>query len=255
LPPAPAYNWTGFYVGGNIGYGWGHASTDFAFAQDNTGGQFDTLNANDSNRLNGVIGGVPAGYNWQMGMFVYGIEADWQTTSQRGSDTFASSIFVPDLGFNGNSGSNPVTISSSEELQWFGTVRGRVGTPIADHFLIYATGGLAYGKIDLNGSVTPGNPDPVIQNNHPAVWYDSTIKVGWTIGAGLEGQISGNWTWKFEYLYLDLGKVTANAALPAGNCYGTGGVCNGPLPNAGGGTVSSRITDNIPRVGLNYQFH
>jgi len=243
---APVFSWTGFYVGGNFGYSWGSARNTYAFAQDNTGGGFDTFYALDSPRLNGLVGGLQGGYNWRFRNFFYGVEIDWEALGERAGDAFNGSIFVPGA-------SNPTVTAFSARQTSLGTVRRRAGV-ISGPWLLYATGGLAYGRISTSGILSPTNPDPVIQHNLAALWDQSSTRVGWTIGGGIESAISGNWTWKREYLYVDLGTVTANGALPAGNCYGTGGTCNGPLPLPGPGTVSSRITDNILRIGLNYKF-
>ena len=96
-----------------------------------------------------------------------------------------------------------------------------------------------------------------------AIWSDSATKTGWTIGAGIENAIWANWTWKIEYLYVDLGSITANATGGlgtfggfSGNCYGAigGTFCIAAHGTPQGG-VTSKFTDNIVRVGLNYQFH
>ncbi len=108
--PAPLFNWTGFYVGGNVGYGW--ASTG-------------VTGLSGSSNLNGFLGGGQIGYNWQgASPLVFGFEADFQGTGQNRRDTL--------LGFG-----------VKQELPWFGTVRGRVGYAF-DQAMIYATGGLAY---------------------------------------------------------------------------------------------------------------
>jgi opacity protein-like surface antigen len=124
-------------------------------------------------------------------------------------------------------------LTNQEKLPWFGTVRGRLGlTPSDPRWLVYATGGLAYGEIQSNGSVTFGGATATGNTN--------TTKAGWTVGAGIEGVLSGNWTAKLEYLFVDFGNVT--------NTY-TGVVPVTPI------ATSSHITDNILRVGLSYNFH
>ena len=81
---APVYNWTGFYIGGNIGYGWGKSDNDFADAV--TG--FATVPmGSDTTNVNGVIGGLQAGYNWQTDSFVFGLETDVQMSGQKISGT------------------------------------------------------------------------------------------------------------------------------------------------------------------------
>ena len=83
-------------------------------------------------------------------------------------------------------------------------------------------------------------------------WSTATTKAGWTVGIGAEGPVGGNWSWKAEYLFVDLGNI--NTAFPTGlGNFGSTSAIIGL--SAGTGTISSRITDNIVRVGLNYQFH
>jgi outer membrane immunogenic protein len=263
--PAPVYSWTGWYVGGNIGGSWGTADNSLSILQAEgfgSNGIFG-LSGTDSNRLRGVIGGVQFGYNWQTPNFLLGIETDFQGSSEKGSGAYGSTIDLVS-GTATSAGPNPVSITDNSKLDWFGTLRGRLGIT-SDRWLLYATGGLAYGDVKQSGNAQPANPFPGVAgiSNAPFLWNHSTTKVGWAIGAGVENAISGNWSWKIEYLYIDLGNVTANASGGIGidtgiatNCYGTpgGGTCllaNG-TPQGG---VTSRFTDNIVRVGLNYQFH
>jgi outer membrane immunogenic protein len=259
-PPAAAvvapYNWTGFYVGGNVGYGWGTADNNLSLSQKLDLPGFATLGATDSNKIKGVIGGAQAGYNWQLTNVLLGVEADFQASGQKGTTVYGATIINPTI-----SGPNPATVTDTNKLDWFGTVRGRLGVT-SDRWLVYATGGLAYGKVNVSGNAQPANAFAAIVNA-PIVWDQSATKVGWTIGAGVENALSGNWSWKIEYLYMDLGSVTANAsggmgthAGNPGNCYGTpgGGICaNTSVPASG--TVTSKLTDNIVRVGINYTFH
>ena len=156
-PPAPVFNWTGFYVGGNVGYGWGSANSDVNYFD-----AFDVpsatncvedifalcINGSDTVHMNGVIGGVQAGYNWQNGNYLLGAEADFQGSGQSGTNNF-------NIPFNNGNPSN-ASISLKDRMPWFGTVRGRVGY-VANQWLLYATGGVAYGRIEGNSSATaPG---------------------------------------------------------------------------------------------------
>src|SRR5229473_8067110 len=119
---APVSNWSGFYVGGNLGYGWGNGNTDFSFLPDPTAFNFNntTLGA----RSTGVIGGAQAGYNWQIGSLVTGLEADIQGSGIKGS---ASSTNLTGFGLIHTDG---MVISSEPKLSWFGTVRGRLGVTV-----------------------------------------------------------------------------------------------------------------------------
>ena len=125
--------------------------------------------------------------------------------------------------------------------------------------MVYGTGGLAYGRVQtsgitaFSGTLTEGGiPLPFAFNG--SGFSDSKTNVGWTTGAGIEGRftywLTANWTWKLEYLYVDLGSLDAvssfNAAgLPA---------AIGPAGASGTTTLHTHFTDNIVRVGLNYKF-
>jgi outer membrane immunogenic protein len=154
------------------------------------------------NLSGGLIGGT-IGYNWQTGPWVFGLEGDASWTNISG-DTTAFCAF-----------------GCKTENNWLATVRGRVGYAF-DRIMPYATGGLALGNIKAS---TPG-----------FAGGDET-NAGWTLGAGLEVAIAGNWTAKAEYLYVDLGNF--NCGL-----------------NCGGGLVNDNVsfTTHIVRGGINYRF-
>ncbi|MGB9115260.1 outer membrane protein [Bradyrhizobium sp.] len=227
----PAFNWSGFYVGGNIGYSWGRSGNTAEISDLATGVILDT--ATSRNDVNGVIGGAQFGYNWQISNWVAGFEADVQGSGERGSTAFTCVAC-------GNGGGD-ITSTLTQKLSWFGTVRGRAGVLVTPTILLYGTGGLAYGEIDTGGSITGGTlQGPLNTVLFPGL---NSTQVGWAAGAGIEGRISGNWTMKLEYLYMDLGTVSAgpiatNILVP-------------PRTNAGA-SYSSHFTDNILRVGFNY---
>jgi outer membrane immunogenic protein len=256
--PAPVYSWTGFYVGGNVGYGLGNSN--------NTNNSdspcpiclvaplpnFATLQASGSNHPDGVIGGGQVGYNWQFTNYLFGIEADMQASGQKGTNTTNNAFFLPIAFFGGAMIPSPVTLTNTTRLDWFGTVRGRIGY-VVDRWLVYGTGGLAYGQLNVSSSVVPTTIAAAFPNTPYSV-SSSETKVGWVVGAGVEESFSPSWSWKVEYLYMDLGNVTATGAVPAQGCLGNNLACN---PTAAGGTAryTAGLTDNIVRVGLNYQFH
>ena len=146
--PLNAYSWAGPYLGGNIGYEWG--SVD-----------------NNPSKPSGFVGGVQAGYNFQNGPFVFGVEGDIQAAGA--DDTFAPWKF-----------SNP----------WFGTLRGRAGYAF-NNVLFYGTLGLAYGQLR---AATFG-------------LTESHNNIGWTAGLGAEFGFAPNWSAKVEYLYVDLANI------------------------------------------------
>jgi outer membrane immunogenic protein len=227
-PPPPPYSWTGFYAGGNIGYSWGHA--DGSYTENEFSGDIpNTLSGSTS--VDGIIGGGQIGYNWQANnVWLLGIEADFQGSGEKGS---FSNIFH----FVECEGPCALTHNQETKLSWFGTVRGRVGVLINPTLLLYGTGGLAYGRIKVSGNLNDTTCGP------PCPWSygNSTTKTGWTAGAGIEGAIlnTRDWTWKIEYLYMDLGTVSGN---------GFDNDFSGPF------TWSTKFTDNIVRGGINYRF-
>ena len=141
--------------------------------------------------------------------------------------------------------------SLSQSLDWFGTVRGRVGPTITPTLFGYVTGGLAYGQVSTTSTVSgtnlvgPQNTNGVLVVPVAASLSSTTTRVGWTLGLGLEGVLTGNWTGKVEYLYVDLGHVSGSFITPVVAPSGALVVSS----------YSSHITDNILRIGINYQFH
>ncbi len=192
----------------NLGYSAGKSKTDGVFSDATLGTPLFATGSSDS--LNGVIGGVQAGYNWQAGNWVAGVEADIQMSGQGATPSYVcpGAICNPTIvDFDA-----PVTASFDQghKLDSFGTLRGRLGTTITPDVIAYATGGLAVGSIrtaiTLSGAGfdADGNPSSV-----DAPFSVLKIKPGWTVGAGLEGRLFGNVTGKVEYLYMDFGTVSA----------------------------------------------
>jgi outer membrane immunogenic protein len=194
VPPPPTFTWTGAYVGLNLGGGW--------------------LNNNDSvwgrgSNGAGVVGGGQLGYNYQFSpLFVAGVETDIQGSS---------------IGSGGNTNFAPFWVPG-RRVNWFGTLRGRLGISVFDpHLLFYGTGGLAY------GGVTAGYFGGY--NN---------VNVGWTAGAGVEWAFMPNWSAKVEYLYTDMSNSNNN--------WWTSQIL-GVLPQRG------HTRFNTVRAGVNYHFN
>jgi outer membrane immunogenic protein len=223
---APAYNWTGFYVGANAGYGW-NSQTDQISAITDPAVILGPLSAATSVPVNakGFIGGAQFGYNWQLSpSWLVGLEADISYADVTGTNS------VP--------GGDPSRIMTAQEkLDWLGTARGRVGFLPTDRFLTYVTGGLAYGHATLSTALS--RTSGCFGNNCEAGSVSNT-KAGWTIGGGAEWAFASNWSAKVEYLYVDLGSISHNMTDP-----------NFPaeLFNA-----SIALRENIVRAGLNYKF-
>ena len=181
LPP-PAASWAGWYIGLNAGANWQSASNSFGYA----GPVFTPETGNTHPRATGFIGGGQIGYNWQAGNFVYGWEADIAGLTGK------ESANVPD----GKTFSNQIT--------WLSTVRARAGLLIDPSTMAYATGGLAVGGVKNSLQVRPG-----FLGFSKA---ESTTRVGWTVGGGVEHMLSNShWTVALEGLYADLGPSSATA--------------------------------------------
>src|SRR5262249_41557918 len=160
-PPlkAPTYGlrapwtWAGFYLGGNIGYAWGKSNTDTMFGDRVSGGPLFAVNS--SNRLDGAIGGAQAGYNFVAGNLLAGIEADLNYSSQRGglASTCSGAICNPVLVGVVADPSVQAIFEQGQKLEWFATMRGRLGVAVTPDAVASATGGLAVGEIMTAGTV------------------------------------------------------------------------------------------------------
>ena len=231
----PIYDWTGFYVGGNLGYSWGRSSDTSTITN---GAGTIVFSSVDRTDLNGIVGGGQIGYNWQMQNWLFGFEADIQGTGEKGTHGYLcpQSTCLPNIVGAAVVLGPAVTEALSQKIDWFGTVRGRIGLLAAPKVLLYATGGLAYGEVASNATIAP-----VTTGISAAIPGANTTNVGWTLGAGVEGAIGGNWTARLEYLYVDLGRVSGSFATTIGTTALTT-------------NFSSRVTDNILRAGVNYKF-
>ncbi len=172
VPPEPALaTWTGFYLGLNGGYGWGKADVSNSVASFTTDNQ------------NGWLIGVTAGYNYQTGTWVWGLEGDIDYALIKGNATNTATC-----------GAGSCEVKNT----WFGTARGRIGYAGWNNFLPYITGGGAFAGLKVEPSGGTSSTDTTI---------------GWTAGAGLEYAFMSNWSAKIEYLYADLGTATCEAAV------------------------------------------
>jgi outer membrane immunogenic protein len=153
---------------------------------------------------------------------------------------------------------SPLTGSRStiyeSKIDWFGTVRGRVGWLLNDQTLLYATGGLAYGNVSVSGSTAlSARAFFVSYGPNASSFGASETRLGFTVGGGIEGRLTAllppGWTWKLEYLYVDLGSLDVATTITA--------ISNFPIAGSnltGTSSFSTRFTDNIVRFGLNYKF-
>ncbi len=268
-PVVPVWTWTGFYVGGNVGYSWGRAATDFEETSTSTSvvtatttgvprplpgnGTSTTATAlafgSAASDMNGWLGGVQAGYNWQIQQWVFGLEGDIQATGQKDDPVFCGIPGCPPGSAIG---------TSTTKLPWFGTFRGRIGyswdVAPSQPVMFYVTGGLAFGEVDA--TYTGG----IVGGPMGAVDVSST-RAGWTIGAGGEGRLGhSNWTLKLEYLYMDFGNVSGAVGATGVPVITPFGINNSDqihfltTTTTIAGAASTHVTDQILRVGLNYKF-
>jgi outer membrane immunogenic protein len=225
------FNWTGFYVGGNVG---GHSGRDrITSTTDPTGwttasaAEIDTASPVNL-QMQGVTAGAQLGFNLQMGShLVGGIEADanWASGSKSRTLVFPGSVNVAAGDFMTNS-SNAVVLA---------TVRGRLGLTM-DRAMLYGTGGLALATLKTTDSFAAFNGTSLATNS------TTTNHAGWTAGGGLEFAFSDYVSAKVEYLYVAI--PTFDILIPS---------C--PACLAGSDIlVHHRFSDNIVRGGLNLRF-
>jgi outer membrane immunogenic protein len=237
--PLPAVSsWTGVYVGANLGWA---GSTDAVtnLGTDAGPGGFGTsllhggipgaINLNET----GVIGGGQIGYNWQVSpTWVLGIEADFQGSDAKGSNAFA---------FLGNAKFLPISTAYNRELDWLGTLRGRLGYLWFPGLLLYGTGGLAYGENKVGSAAMCQEWAPPCGSEGSTANQTSNTSAGWTLGTGAEWRFAPAWSVRAEYLYVEFGRFSNAISYTYG-------------ANVSSLTSTIRERDNIVRFGVNYMF-
>ena len=207
------YNWSGMYIGASAGYQQVRAASTLSA---------NHLSSFDQQSIGEAFGSAHIGYNVQMpgwlnGAILVGLEGDIGGSQQK------QSTYVTTVGGE--------TFSTSLASSWLSTFRGRVGVPVGSYgaFLVYGTGGVAFGRIQSVATVT--GPVSGILNG-------SSAFTGWTAGGGIEFGFAKDWSWRVEYLYVDTGAITfATPALANGISLTTG-----------------RRTMNIVRTGVGWNF-
>jgi outer membrane immunogenic protein len=291
IAPIVVPSWMGFHVGLNAGGTWGAGGatnmstwtavlansgrtvadqrlnyTDalYDWALPSALGVTNSLSPNSS----GFIGGGQIGYDWQATFggrsFVTGVEADIQGVASTGNTATGLRVTAVGNQHTTSAGAPIATVTSvSKNLDYLGTVRGRVGYLATPEIMIYGTGGLAYGGARISSSTMSYAPTISPSSDLTYAWgssgSSSNTQVGWTAGGGAEWMFLPNWSLKGEYLYYDLGKVTYNQGLsgayvtansrPAGDYYA------GQLWWGNMSQVSTRFNGNIIRLGVNYHFN
>ncbi len=226
--PAPAFSWTGFYAGANVGY---HAlsgrTMDFSATESAAGGfatglRDGAIPARLATRGGAFLGGLQLGYNYQINQFVVGVEADLNYTNANSRVSFLS-----------RAGGDITTTTVEREMSYLGTVRARAGVAF-DRLFVYATGGLAYANT-RNGFRVDEATTPF------SVSASSRATYGWTVGGGAEYALTNNWTVKGEYLFYNLGSSDPGVLVTAGGIRST---LVGSVNNQG----------HIGKLGVNYKF-
>jgi outer membrane immunogenic protein len=249
-PPPPVFNWTGLYVGADIGGAWGRTTTSSPLSNDP--GCFVTIlpcylpsivtdinnHAAQSQSSSSVLGGIEAGYNLQLGYFVVGGETDIGRYRLHGN-SFASAPFT---GYPVPAGGTAPSYYNEVNSNWLFTARGRLGfTPMAN-LLVYGTGGVAVTNLrheaQFNEGIFPGTS---LGTEAPT---SSGNVTGAVYGGGLEWAWTNNWLLKAEYLHVNFGSV---ASAPSPVIFV--GAVSGSIF-----THSASLNADILRFGVDYKF-
>jgi outer membrane immunogenic protein len=223
--PEPIWTWTGFYIGGHVGAGWGTTESTLTgiavLAPPPPAAIAFSLPFSQDSR-SGFLGGAQVGYNWQSGWAVFGVQADIAGTDIKGT--------TPCL----------VILSCSTKTDWLATVSGRLGAVVLDRGLIYVKGGGAW--MESRHSVNLPNIAPPVSGQEIAS-KDSTA-FGWMLGFGTEWMFARNWTAFIEYDYIEFDKKNEAFTINPALIGGANVVVNADLKN--------RLS--IAKVGVNYKF-
>jgi outer membrane immunogenic protein len=225
--------WSGFYLGLNGGYGWAGLETTDTYLS-TAGSVFGIRptttakypSAASRNSFRDVCAGVQVGYNWQSDGFVAGVEADIDVANLQRSSTFLGSAKGP-------------TYTIGANLDHFGTLRAKLAYATSD-FLVYGTGGLAYGQGGGDVSATPGTPSSP-GTGGPYIGADSHAHVGFVYGGGFEIAVTDTISLKAEYLHMDLGKQEYTFNLS-------------PAPDGSFVKSDEAFVIDIVRAGMNAKF-
>jgi len=217
-PIAPPCTWCGFYAGAS----WSRNNDVYtAF------GPTTSITAEGQPNGTGFIGGGQAGYNWQWGQFVLGIEGD---IAWRHRTDSANLIPLPALP------SDQVNVTTSQN--WLGTVRPRAGVAFGN-VLLYGTGGLAFGE------VAHSYQEIRVTTGQARTFADTAAtKTGWAAGAGVQWAFAPHWSIGAEYLHVDLGSTTL--------AQGPSTVAGFPFP---GSQVTFTNKSDMVRAKLDWQFN
>ncbi len=239
--PAPAGDWSGVYLGVNVG--WDGAAPRSITTTDYDANKYLNVPSdqedvgslgNQQLTSDNFTGGGQVGCNWQAGDWVVGVETDFNVFNTHESVTRAKKyVSAPTA---------TLTLSSTVTTDWLWTLRPRVGYVIADRWLIYGTGGLTV--TELEADFTLADDYAAVLSNAYEHQNISKTRTGWAAGGGVEVALDRNWSVRSEYLYADLGTVKGEAT----DLFTTGGYQSNTFQR------SMEFTTQIARVSLNYKF-
>jgi outer membrane immunogenic protein len=218
VAPAAVWSWTGFYIGGHVGAGWG--TTESTLTAINPGGAIPGGFAVAQNSRSGFLGGGQAGYNFQSGWAVFGVEGDIAGMDVKGTTPCLAGA-----------------ASCTAKTNWLGTVTGRFGGVVGDRTLVYVKGGAAWMHTDHTLSV----PGGLGLGGVPSVSSSSTT-LGWLLGLGAEYAFDHNWSAFIEYDYIEFQKK--NIAFDFSAIVGA--------PASASVDIKNKLS--IAKIGLNYKF-
>ena len=240
--PPPVFSWTGGYIGGHVGAGWGTNESNIDVGE--------TLLSNGINigalalvvplaqtQMNGFLGGIQAGYNWQAGMWVFGIEGDFSGADIKGTS--------PCL----------LVLNCSSRVNWTADITGRLGVTVGAGGLVYVKGGAAW----INREFSAGNSAALVTPIGGGLSLSADLggsvtdtRVGALLGGGIEYNIpTTNWSVKFEYDYMQFD--SHNVDVPFNASATINGTRFGPVPF----NINMNLADAVHtvKVGANYHFN
>jgi outer membrane immunogenic protein len=217
VAPAAVWNWTGFYLGGHVGAGWG--TTESTLTAFTPGGVIPGGFPIDQNSRSGFLGGGQIGYNYQFGWGVFGVQGDIAGMDVKGT--------TPCL----------VVFSCTGKSNWLGTVSGRLGGGVAERTLVYVKGGAAWMHTDHSLGIPAGFIGPAA-----ATISSSSTAFGWLLGLGAEYAFDRNWSDFIEYDYMDFD--TKNTVFDFTPLVGVPATANVDIKNK----------LSIAKIGINYKF-
>ncbi|MGY8636564.1 hypothetical protein RAD15_29240 [Bradyrhizobium sp. 14AA] len=229
--PATAASWAGFYLGVHGGYGW--KKDDFSVSDSFTFTAPQHINGVTSQ---GAVYGGHAGYNWQFGRAVTGLELDFSASDIKGSNSISETTAL------GGGGTRTVTLSLAENVKYLGSARARLGWLPTDNVLLYGTAGLAWERLDSTSTNLSVDNPPAAPATQLVTAKTPIDKFGWVAGVGAEMMLgSPNWIGRVEYLHYDFGQVqTASSFDRVG--------FRSDLSTAGSQTI------DLVRAGVSYKF-